>query len=91
MATGERFRRTRRALNSLVTPLIRLGVAGPHMFMLTVEGRTSGRRYSTPVKLVVDGDTRWLVAPVAGRSWVKNARAAGRVELSRAGTSERPG
>ncbi len=57
--------------------------------MLTVEGRTSRRRYSTPVKLVVDGDRRWLVAPERSRSWVRNARAAGWVELSRAGKTER--
>jgi deazaflavin-dependent oxidoreductase (nitroreductase family) len=57
--------------------------------LLTVEGRKTGRFYSTPVKLVVDGDSRWLVAPNGGRNWVKNVRAAGWVELSRAGKSER--
>jgi len=89
VTTPERFRSARRLLNALVVPLIRAGLAGPHMVMLTVEGRSTGRRYSTPVKLVVDGDKRWLVAPVKSRSWVKNARAAGWVELSRAGKSER--
>jgi hypothetical protein len=55
----------------------------------TVEGRTSGRHFSTPVTLVVDGEERWLVAPYGERNWVKNARAAGSVELSRAGKSEK--
>jgi hypothetical protein len=38
---------------------------------------------------VVDGEKRWLVAPFGDRNWVKTARAAGWVELSRAGKSER--
>jgi deazaflavin-dependent oxidoreductase (nitroreductase family) len=89
MATSYRLGRTRRLVNAVVTPLVRFGLAGRNTYLLTVEGRRSGRRYSTPVTLVVDGDIRWLVAPYGERNWVKNARAAGWVELSRAGTSER--
>ena len=89
MATGYRLSTMRRFVNAVVSPLVRLGLAGRHVFLLTVEGRKTGRRYSTPVKLVVDGDKRWLVAPYGERNWVKNARAAGWVELSRAGKSER--
>jgi hypothetical protein len=33
---------------------------------------------------VIDGERRWLVAPYGERQWVKNARAAGEVELTRA-------
>lgn len=47
-------------------------------------GRKTGRRYSTPVNLVIDDGGRWLVAPYGEREWVKNARAAGEVELTRA-------
>jgi deazaflavin-dependent oxidoreductase (nitroreductase family) len=72
-----------------VTPLVRLGLAGRHTYILTVEGRKSGRHFSTPITLVVDGDKRWLVAPNGERNWVKNARAAGWVQLSRAGTTDR--
>ncbi len=89
MATSYRLSTTRRFVNAVVRPLVRYGLAGRHVYLLTVEGRKSGRRYSTPVKLVVDGDKRWLVAPYGERNWVKNARAAGWVELSRAGKSER--
>jgi deazaflavin-dependent oxidoreductase (nitroreductase family) len=89
MAARHRLSKTRRFVNAVVTPLIRVGLAGRHVFLLTVEGRKTGQLYSTPVKLVVDGDSRWLVAPNGGRNWVKNARAAGWVELSRAGKSER--
>lgn len=54
------------------------------MHILTVPGRKTGRRHSTPVQLVIDGERRWLVAPYGERDWVKNARAAGEVELTRA-------
>ena len=74
----------RRILDRLIAPPTRLGLAGKHMHVLTVRGRRTGRRYSTPVKLVIDGDRRWLVAPYGEREWVKNARAAGEVELTRA-------
>jgi deazaflavin-dependent oxidoreductase (nitroreductase family) len=76
--------RFRRILNRLITPLARLGLAGRRTHILSVRGRKSGRRYSTPVQLVLDGDRRWLVAPYGEREWVKNARAAGEVELTRA-------
>lgn len=58
-------------------------LAGRRTHVLTVRGRRTGRRYSTPVQLVLEGDG-WLVAPYGERDWVKNARAAGEVELTRA-------
>jgi len=73
----------RRALNALVRPLARLGLTGPRTFVLTVPGRVSGRLWSTPVTIVAEEPERWLVAPYGERNWVKNARAAGRVELRR--------
>jgi deazaflavin-dependent oxidoreductase (nitroreductase family) len=74
----------RRLGNLLITPLARLGLAGKRTHILTVRGRKSGRRYSTPVQLVLENGRRWLVAPYGTRAWVKNARAAGEVELTRA-------
>jgi deazaflavin-dependent oxidoreductase (nitroreductase family) len=79
----------RRALNSLVRPLARLGLTGPRTHLLTVPGRKSGKLWSTPVSIVQDGSERWLVAPYGDRNWVKNARAAGWVELRRGRRSER--
>jgi deazaflavin-dependent oxidoreductase (nitroreductase family) len=76
-------------INAVVIPLVRFGLAGRTTYLLTVVGHKSGRRYSTPVRLVVDGEQRWLVAPGGERNWVKNARAAGWVELQRAGESEK--
>jgi deazaflavin-dependent oxidoreductase (nitroreductase family) len=86
MGVGRTFRQTRlrRLGNRLIAPLARLGLAGKRTHVLTVRGRRSGRRLSTPVQLVFDDRGRWLVAPYGERAWVKNARAAGEVELTRA-------
>jgi hypothetical protein len=56
--------------------------------MLTVKGRHSGALHSTPVSLVQINEQRWLVSPYGQRNWVKNARVAGQVTLSRGGNSE---
>jgi deazaflavin-dependent oxidoreductase (nitroreductase family) len=81
----------RRALNALVRPLAKAGLTGPRTHLLTVPGRTSGKRWSTPVSIVRIGGERWLVAPYGGRNWVKNARAASCVELRRGRRRERLG
>ena len=69
----------------LMRPLIRLGVV-PGTYLLTVRGRKTGIPRSNPVTLV-DGEQgrRWLVAPYGDVGWVRNARAAGRVTLTRRG------
>jgi deazaflavin-dependent oxidoreductase (nitroreductase family) len=79
----------RRAINAVVRPLARLGLTGPRTYLLTVPGRKTGTLWSTPVSIVKEGDVRWLVAPFGDRNWVKNARAAGWVELRRGRTHER--
>ena len=79
----------RRGLNALVRPLARLGLAGSRTHVLTVPGRTTGTLWSTPVSIVRLGEERWLVAPYGERNWVRNARAAGRVELRRGRLRER--
>ena len=79
----------RRALNALVRPLARVGLTGPRTHLLTVPGRVSGKPWSTPVSIVRVGQERWLVAPYGDRNWVKNARAAGLVELRRGRRRER--
>jgi deazaflavin-dependent oxidoreductase (nitroreductase family) len=87
VAREYRLNASRRLVNAVVRPLARLGLAGRHTYVLTVRGRKTGRAYSTPVTLIEDGE-RWLVAPYGDVGWVRNARAAGEVELSRAGRSE---
>jgi deazaflavin-dependent oxidoreductase (nitroreductase family) len=61
----------------------RLGVGPGYLQLLTVTGRKSGERRTTPVQLVIEGQRRWLVAPYGEVQWVKNARAAASVTLSR--------
>ena len=84
MAKTYHLGRARRLVNAMMGPLARVGLAGGHTYNLTVRGRRTGRPYTVPVILIV-GDERWLVAPYGEVGWVRNARAAGEVELSRAG------
>lgn len=79
------YRRTpvRRVLDVLSRAAIAAGVGPGHRYLLTVVGRHTGRRYSTPIGMVADGESRWLVAPYGEVGWTRNAREAGRVELSR--------
>jgi len=85
------FRNTpvRKLGNTLIAPLARLGLAGKRTHILTTVGRKTGRRYTTPVQLVFLDGERFLVAPYGERAWVKNARASGTVELTRARRTER--
>jgi len=75
----------------VVRPLAKAGLTGPRTHLLTVPGRTSRKPWSTPVSIVRIGGERWLVAPYGDRNWVKNARAAGWVELRRGRRRERLG
>jgi len=68
---------------------VRLGLTGRRTHLLIVPGRKTGKLWSTPVSIVDDGGERWLVAPYGDRNWVKNARAAGWVELRRGRRRER--
>lgn len=93
------YGRTALARTYRVTPIVRfvnrigrvfswLGIVPRTSFILTVPGRRSGIPHSTPVTLVEDGPKRWLVAPYGDVAWVRNARAAGKVTLSRARRSQ---
>lgn len=88
MARIYRLTRWRRAVNALVRAMLRLGLPVPHTDLLTVKGRKTGRLYTTPVTLVERGRQRWLVAPYGEVNWVRNARAAGQVTLSRGRRTE---
>ena len=88
MANTYHLTPSRRAANRLVRLLLRLGLMPGATYLLTVSGRRTGRPLSTPVTLVEDGDSRWLVAPYGDVAWVRNARAAGQITLSRGKRSE---
>jgi deazaflavin-dependent oxidoreductase (nitroreductase family) len=65
-----------------MSALARAGLV-PRSYLLTTRGRTTGRPPVNPVVAVAHGGRRWLVAPYGPVSWVHNARAAGRVSLTR--------
>ncbi|HEV2374429.1 MAG TPA: nitroreductase family deazaflavin-dependent oxidoreductase [Streptosporangiaceae bacterium] len=62
--------------------LVRAGLV-PRSYLLTTRGRKTGQPRTNPVVLVEHDGRRWLVAPYGPVSWVHNARAAGRVSLTR--------
>jgi deazaflavin-dependent oxidoreductase (nitroreductase family) len=69
--------------NQIVRALLRVGLSPPHTYLLIVRGRKTGALYSTPVRLVEEDGKRWLVAPYGEVGWVRNARAARQVTLTR--------
>jgi deazaflavin-dependent oxidoreductase (nitroreductase family) len=74
--------RWHRLENVLMSTFVRAGLV-PSSYLLTTKGRRTGRTRSNPVTIVEHDGRRWLVAPYGPVSWVHNARAAGRVGLSR--------
>jgi len=78
----------RRAINALVSILLPIGLGPRSTYLLTVTGRQSGARRTTPVTLVEEAGRRWLVAPYGEVAWVRNLRAAGKATLSRGGRTE---
>ena len=89
MPTPYRLSPGRRLINLVVRPLARLGLTGPRTHLLTVPGRNTGKPWSTPISLIEWDGKRYAVAPYGDRNWVRNARAAGRVELRRGRRHER--
>jgi deazaflavin-dependent oxidoreductase (nitroreductase family) len=83
MAWAYRLGLWRRLVNWMVRALLRVGVSPPHTYLLTVRGRKTGQPYSTPVTLVEKDGGRWLVAPYGEVGWVRNARVAEQVTLTR--------
>ncbi len=77
-----------RVVNRLSRALIERGMGPKHRHILTVRGRKTDREYSAPVTLVERDGKRYLVAPYGEMNWVRNARAAGRVRLTRGNSSE---
>lgn len=65
--------------------LLRIGIPAPLMtsYLLTTQGRKSGRPRTVPVNIVVEGDTRWLVSPYGNVGWVHNVRADPNLTLRR--------
>ena len=88
MAAKYRVGIARRLVNRVIRLLLRVGIGPPRTYLLTVRGKKTGRMYSTPVTLVERSGQRWLVAPYGDVAWVRNARAAGDVTLTRGRRAE---
>ena len=69
--------------NRIAVFAMKIGIAPKYQFILSVRGRKSGRIYSTPVYIVEDNSRRLLVSPYGDVAWVINARAAGKVTLTK--------
>jgi deazaflavin-dependent oxidoreductase (nitroreductase family) len=89
MAKTYRLNIGARLINSVFRLMTRLGLGASYRHILTVQGRKTGRLYSTPVDVIEVSGDRWLVAGYGPTSWVRNARAAGEVTLTRGGRSEK--
>ena len=91
MAKAYRLTALGRFGNLATAGMIRAGLGPAGLHLLTVRGRTTGLPRTTPVNLVEWDGRRWLVAPYGNVGWVRNARAAGRVELRRGRTIQQAG
>jgi deazaflavin-dependent oxidoreductase (nitroreductase family) len=80
--------RAERLANLAARLLVGAGIGPKRMVLVTVVGRSTGKPYTTPLTLVETDGQRWLVAAYSGVAWAKNARASGRVKLSRGRTTE---
>ena len=80
-----------RWFNSLFGFLVGLGLGLPHNYLLQVQGRKTGRIYSTPVNVLDYEGKRFLVAPRGETQWVRNAIACGHVWLKRGRSREQFG
>ena len=76
---------TERIFNRVFGWLVGAGFTSRHNSLLEVVGRKSGRRYATPVHLLVISGRTFLVCPRGRSQWVRNAEASGKVWLKRGG------
>lgn len=79
---------SRRLIDALVAASVRRGMGPSTRHLLTVTGRTTKVPHTTPVCVITVGPDRYLVGPYGERAWVRNARAARTVTLTRGGRSE---
>ena len=83
MAKKYRLGPTRRAINLLVTAMVKLGIGQKGTYLLTTLGRKTKQQRTTPVILVDAAAERWLVSPYGMVAWVHNVRANPEVTIRR--------
>jgi F420H(2)-dependent quinone reductase len=76
-------------VNRINVALLRRGVGPGPQRLLSVPGRATGQRRTTPVAVVSIAGERYVVAGYQTSDWVKNARAAGWGVIGRGKTNER--
>ena len=71
---------------TLFNPITRffLGAGVPLGFngLITISGRKSGQRRTTPVAIIAVSGRRWVWCPWGDVQWVRNLRAAGRATIT---------
>jgi deazaflavin-dependent oxidoreductase (nitroreductase family) len=82
-ATPFTMTRGMRIGTAILAAILRAGLPLGPLRLLSVVGRRSGRRYTTPIALLERNGTRWLVAAFGEVNWVRNLRAAGEAQLRR--------
>lgn len=70
-------------MDRLIGTLARAGIGMSTIHLLTTRGRHSRQPRTTPVNVVSDGQSSWVVALDAGSRWVRNARADGQAVVRR--------
>jgi hypothetical protein len=78
-----------RIFGRLLILLLRVGLVRGHFYVLEVRGRKSGRVIALPVDPIDFAGRRYLVCARGNANWVRNARAAGEIVLTRAGRRQR--
>jgi hypothetical protein len=76
-------------VNRINVALLRRGIGPGTQHLLSVPGRATGRRRTTPVAVVTVAGERYVVAGYETSDWVKNARAARWGVIGRGNTNER--
>jgi deazaflavin-dependent oxidoreductase (nitroreductase family) len=78
-----------RLVNAFMRRMVERGKGPSYVYIVSVPGRKTGVIRSNPIDVMDVGGRRNLVAPYGETNWVRNARAAGEVTLSRGGRAER--
>ncbi len=77
-----------RIINHIFGFLVKIGIGLAHNFLLEVQGRKSGRIYSTPVNVLTHKNKRYLVAPRGDTQWVRNVAVSQKATLVKRGKRE---
>ena len=88
MARKFKVNASRRVADTVTKAFLSLRLAPKGYYLLTTIGRKSGMPRTNPVTLIEEENRRWLVSPYGNVSWVYNAKASGKVTLTRNGKSE---